>query len=61
MKVGDLIRDKRWPNDPCGIITEVRDLRTKKPYTVWCPAWGESVRFEKKYIQEECEVISESR
>ena len=61
MKVGDLIRDTRWPNDPAGIIVEVGDLRTKKPYKVFCPAWDDVVSFEKKYIQEQCEVVSESR
>ena len=61
MKVGDLIRDTRWPSDPAGIIVEVGDLRTKKPYRVFCPAWDECVSFEKKYIQEQGEVVSESR
>ena len=61
MKVGDLIRDTRWPSDPAGIIVEVGDLRTKKPYRVFCPVWGSIVAFEKKYIQDGCEVVSESR
>ena len=61
MKVGDLIREKALPADACGIIMEVGDLRRKKPYKVFCPVWGKVVAFEKKYIQEECEVISESR
>ena len=61
MKVGDLIRDTRWPSDPAGIIVEVGDLRTKEPYKVFCPAWDDVVSFEKKYIQEQCEVVSESR
>ncbi len=61
MKVGDLIRDTRWPSDPSGIIVEIGDLRTKKPYKVFCTAYGKVVAFEKKYIQEQCEVVSESR
>jgi len=40
---------------------EVGDLRRKKPYKVFCPVWGKVLAFGKKYIQEECEVISESR
>ena len=61
MKVGDLIREKEFKKGPPGIILEVGDLRKKKPYKVYCFAWGEILAFEKKYIQEECEVISESR
>lgn len=61
MKVGDLIREKAFPNDARAIIVEVGDLRKKKPYKVYCFAWGEILAFEKKYIQEECEVLSESR
>ena len=61
MKVGDLIREREFPTDACGIIVEVGDLRRKKPYRVFCPAWGSIVAFEKKYIQNQCEVISESR
>ncbi len=61
MRVGDLIREKQFPEDACGIIVEVGDLRKKEPYKVFCPVWGETLDFEKKYIQEQCEVISESR
>ena len=61
MKVGDLIREKAFPADACGIIVEVGDLRRKKPYKVFCPVWGKVLAFGKKYIQEECEVINESR
>ena len=50
MKVGDLVREKQFPEDACGIIVEVGDLRKKKPYKVFCPAWGEALDFEKKYI-----------
>jgi len=61
MKIGDLIREKAYPTDACAVIVEVGDLRTKKPYRVFCPAWGKVLAFGKKYIQEECEVISEYR
>ncbi len=56
MKVGDLIIERAYPEDACGIIVEVGDT-----YKVFCPIWGEALDFEKKYIQEQCEVISESR
>ena len=61
MKVGDLIRDKRW-NDATshGIIVRIDDLRTKEPYHVLCFN-GKIIPFPKQYIQDECEVISESR
>jgi len=61
MKIGDLIREKEFPEDSLGIIVHVGDLRTKKPYKVWCPYWQGIVAFEKKYVQEVCEVVSASR
>ena len=61
MKVGDLIREKKYNEGLPGIIVEVGDLRTKEPYKVYCPAWGKIMAFGKKYIQEECEVICEGR
>ena len=61
MKVGDLIREKEFPGDSCGMIIHIGDLRTTKPYKVLCFCWKGVIAFEKKYIQEMCEVISESR
>ena len=61
MKVGDLIREKEFPEDVCGLIVAVGDLRTKKPYKVFSSYWGKILSFEKKYIQKDCEVINESR
>ncbi len=61
MKVGDLIREKAYPDEGVGLIVRIGDLRTKKPYEVLCPIWRETIAFSKAYIQEECEVISESR
>ena len=61
MKVGDLIREKAFPEDACGIIVKIGDLRTKEPYKVFCPAHGKVLAFGKKYIQEQCEAINESR
>ena len=61
MKVGDLIREKEFPEDSCGIIVHVGDLRTKKPYKVWCSYWEELMTFDRKYIEKDCEVVSASR
>jgi hypothetical protein len=59
MKVGDLIRDRQWTNDGYGLILDVLDRRKKEPYLVLCvdgkPHW-----LPKKYIERECEVISEA-
>jgi hypothetical protein len=61
MKVGDLVREKEFSEDSCGIIVHIGDLRTKKPYKIFCSYWQGVIAFEKKYVQEVCEVISESR
>lgn len=58
MQVGDLIREKEFPEDSCGIIVYIGDLRTEKPYKIWCPYWQSIMAFEKKYVQETCEVFS---
>ena len=62
MKVGDLIKKKDLMYAvsvaKCGIILEVGDLRKEKPYKVFCPTWRKVFFFEKKYIQQDCEVIS---
>ena len=60
MKVGDLIRDKRWPEDGWAIITEIKDRRKKNPYRLYCFDNGEDNWFEKDYVEQECEVINES-
>tara|TARA_B100000809_G_C14632574_1_gene349145 strand:- start:153 stop:338 length:186 start_codon:yes stop_codon:yes gene_type:complete len=61
VQAGDLIREKEYPEDSLGVIVHVGDLRTKKPYKVFCPYWGGVVPLEKKYIEEQCEVISAAR
>ncbi len=60
MKVGDIIREKEYPTDACGVIVEIGDLRRKNPYKVFCFAHGTAIAFAKQYIQQECEVISEA-
>ena len=61
MKVGDLIVEKEYPTDPPGLIVGIGDLRTKKPYKVFCYHSPTPISFSKKYIQEECVVVSEGR
>ena len=60
MQIGDLIREKEFPKDSCGIVVHVGDLRTKQPYKVWCPYWEGLIAFDRKYIEKDCEVVSEA-
>jgi hypothetical protein len=61
MQVGDLVVDKQWPKESPGLIVSIGDLRTREPYKVLCFHSTKPISFSKKYIQEECEVISEGR
>ena len=58
MNIGDLIKDRRRPDDGIGMILDIIDRRKKEPYLVLCvdgkPHW-----LPKKYIEKGCEVISE--
>ena len=60
MQVGDLIKDRRWPDDGYGIIVFIGDKRTRNPYLVWCCDLGRFQEFPKDYIEEYCEVINET-
>ncbi len=61
MKVGDLIRDKRWPEDGYAIIVEIGDRRKRSPYRLYCSDTGVIAWFGKDYVEQECEVVNESR
>jgi len=61
MKVGDLIRDKRWPEDGYAVIIEIGDRRKRNPYRLYCFDNGMDAWFGKDYVEQECEVINESR
>ena len=61
MKVGDLVREKGYPeiglivdkNDKSDVITyKVADVVRGIPYATWFP---------REYIENDCELISESR
>ena len=56
MKVGDLIVDKEYPNEP-GIIIDKRDSDVES-YRVLNDS-GIVMWFDRKYIEKVCEVISE--
>jgi len=58
MQVSDLIREKQHPEDGYAVIVHIGDLRAKEPYKVFCPYWQGVVSFDKKYVQEQCEVVS---
>jgi hypothetical protein len=58
-KVGDLITERAYPGDGAGLILEV-DRSHRVKYKVLCPN-GMIIKFGPMYIEEECEVISESR
>ena len=56
MKVGDLIKEREYPE--VGFIVDL-DM-TDDTYGVLCPD-GNVHRLNAKYIEKDCEVISESR
>ena len=58
MKVGDLIVDKEYP-DEVGIILDKRDSDVAT-YRVLSDS-GQIMWFEREYIENDCELISESR
>jgi hypothetical protein len=57
MKVGDLIKEREWPE--LGVIIEIKDRRLDRPYTILCPN-GNIEWFTQTYINQ-CEVINESK
>jgi len=58
MKVGDLVRDLEWGE--IGLVVSIIDRRRSQPYNVLCID-GVTRWLSKKYIEKECEVVSESR
>ena len=61
MRIGDLVKEKGYPeiglivdkNDKSDVITyKVADLRGDVPFATWFP---------REYIENDCELISESR
>ena len=58
MKVGDLIRDKEFPE--AGLIVEKRDNSYFEAYRVLGP-FGRITWFSREYIENDCELVSENR
>ena len=59
MKVGDLIRDKRWLEDGYAVIVAIDFRKSSKPYWVYCCDLQQMQWFRKDYIEQECEVVNE--
>ena len=59
MKVGDLVVDKEFPEE-AGLLLKIKDDTCKTPYGILCPS-GKVEWFTQAYIDEKCEVVSESR
>ena len=57
-RVGDLIRDKDYPED-MGIIVEVNDRSYTNRYRVISPRNLVDQWFSLDYIKDECEVVNE--
>ena len=58
MNVGDLIQDKRFPEDGTAIIIEIGDRRKKRPYKLYCTYNGQVEWFPKDYVETACIVIN---
>lgn len=60
MQVGDLIRDRDYPDDCPGLIVNICDKRRRRPYMILCSD-GVCRSFPKLYVETDCEIISENR
>jgi len=58
MKVGDLIKEKEYPE--VGLLLKIKDDTCKTPHGILRPN-GKVEWFTQAYIDEKCEVINESR
>ena len=58
MKVGDLIKDRAYPE--MGLLVAIKDDTCRTPYGVLCPN-GKIEWFTKAYIKEACENVNENR
>ncbi len=59
MQIGDLVVDKEFPEET-GLLLKIKDDTCKTPYGILCPN-GKVGWFTQTYVDEKCEVISESR
>ena len=58
MKVGDLIRDRRFPEDGYAIIVYIGDKRGKTPYKLYCINNENADWFAKNYVEKQCIVVN---
>jgi hypothetical protein len=58
MKVGDLIRDHRFPEDGTAIIVYIGDRRQRLCYKLYCTDTGNVDWFPKDYVEHQCIVIN---
>jgi len=58
MKIGDLIRDRRFPEDGTAIIVATKDRRHKFCYKLYCTDTGNVEWFAKDYVEIACIVIN---
>ena len=58
MQVGDLIKDKRFPEDGTAIIVAMKDRRYKFCYKLYCTDTGQVEWFAKTYVEQQCIVIN---
>ena len=57
-QLGDLVKEVEYPE--IALIAEVNFNQAHAPYRLLCPN-GKLTWFSRQYVEEKCEVISESR
>jgi hypothetical protein len=57
-QVGDLVKEVEYPD--IALIVEVGCNQSHAPYRLLCPN-GDYTWFSREYVEERCEVVSESR
>ena len=58
MQVGDLVRDKRFPEDGTAIIVYIGDKRQRMCYKLYCTDTGIVEWFPKDYVEHQCIVMN---
>jgi hypothetical protein len=60
-KVGDLIAEIGHEDIGYAVVVAINDRRKKEPYKVYCDYWKSVISLTKKYVEDECRVVSEGR
>jgi hypothetical protein len=58
VKVGDLVKEVEYPE--IAVVATIDFNRTNAPYCLLCPN-GDYTWFSREYVEDRCEVVSESR